>query len=197
MKIAATLALLLLGSHASPCFLPPDGLFEKPKSLVWNTDTIVLAKAISFENNDGFGYAKVKFEAVRFLKGQHQGPIEVSGEVVTGETPTPNDFDGHHDPDFWAVATGNASTYGDCQAYGVFHIGESYLLFLRSQSNFKSFENIQSNDDEWLLTVERAVADDPTVPKQIGIIDGFILVGIMLIFVAGAFFLFRPHKERK
>jgi len=187
LRKTATLALLLLVSNAYPCFVPPDGLFEKPKSLVRNTDTIVLAKAVSFENVYRFGYTKVTFEAVRFLKGRHQGPIEIRGEVVTGDSPTPNDFDGHHDPKFWTVGVGNSSTSGDCQAYGVFHIGETYLLFLRSQSNFKSFENIQSNDDDWLLTVERIVSG-PSVN---------FLIGSMLIFVVGTYILFRRYRKRR
>ncbi len=160
MKTLTILLLLLLTTVAHPCSIAPKGLIEEPRSLVRNTNTIVLAKAVSFVPDEfsSLYAATVTFEPVRFLKGRHRGEIEVIGQVVTGDQPAPNDFDGHRDPVFWAFYVGNSGTPGDCLAYGVFHIGETYLLFLRPQSNFKSFENIQSPDDFWLTVVERIVA---------------------------------------
>ena len=160
MKATTIIVLLLLSNIAYPCSAAPEGLVEEPRALVNNTSTIVLAKAISFEPVNG-GYpneATVTFEPIRFLKRRHRGEIQVVGQIVTGYHPDPNDFDGHRDPNFWAFSEGNSGTPGDCQAYGVFHIGETHLLFLRPQSNYKSFENIQSPDDFWLQVVERIIA---------------------------------------
>ena len=43
--------------------------------------------------------------------------------------------------------------------YGIFHLGETYLLFLREQGHIMGFENVRSSEDLWLKVVEQIVAE--------------------------------------
>ena len=156
MKSVVAAVLVLGFGIASACIAPPKGYYEDYVSLVENTPTIVLARASSVEDGDPEELRTVSFIPTRTLKGRLEDSKKVilTGYVVDDALRKPNDFDSHKDPRFWALSIGNSGTPGDCQAYGVFHLGSEYLLFVRQQGHLKGFELIRSPDDLWLQVIE-------------------------------------------
>ena len=159
MRFCASIGFFFLFKSVLACSVPPAGMYEDYHSLVQNTPGIVLAVVVSTGEEKGSFLPVVTFEIARVLKGRVAEPIRLPGYVIEDPSIPADDYDSHHDPKFWAFTHGNSSTPGDCQMYGIFHLGETYLLFLREQGHIMGFENVRSSEDLWLKVVEQIVAE--------------------------------------
>lgn len=149
MKPRVLLAgLFLMATPALACTAMPNHWRDDPQTMVARTPTIVLAKVTSVREEGGSSTAQL--ERVRAVRGKPERTFSLEGWV---DKKTRGDFSRHRDPKFWALEVGNTVWPGDCRAYGVFRVGEMYLVFLDGPNYPRSFENIRSRDDLWYRTV--------------------------------------------
>jgi hypothetical protein len=136
-----------------PRFMPPSSSrtttakFETVKAVRGNPPSRFSLRAIAPE------YSRVGFETRRYFAF----PWMSSSELPPPDDESPGNFSGHRDPGFWRDFGWNSlrNTYfeGDCRFYGMFKVGEQYLVFLDGPSYPRSYENVKSEDDLWYLTV--------------------------------------------
>ncbi|MBB5213114.1 hypothetical protein [Microbulbifer hydrolyticus] len=147
------LILLALPGLAQACFSPPDRHFIAIDRLYYQIDKIVLAEAI--EEKPSFkaqGMAKFTFQTKEVLKGE-SGKAKFSLDGFLYEV-GPVDFSKHEDVEFWANSyIGNFVAPGDCNVYGKFTVGETYLLIM-GIDHPKAFEVVRSTEDRWYKTVK-------------------------------------------
>ncbi|MCH9694168.1 MAG: hypothetical protein K0U72_06635 [Gammaproteobacteria bacterium] len=117
--------------------------------------------------SDGDVTVEFEFRTIEILYGRAASTFKLHG-YSKGENPFPvGDFDGHTDPAFWAESSSNTGTTTLCSIFGVFEVGETYLLIATEEPDFRAFENIQSNDDLWLKVIRLLV--ERTVPTADGV----------------------------
>ena len=156
MRAASGFLLWILSFGALSCTILPAHLNDRPADLVDSTPAIVLARAVSFTDPDGGSLATFTFEAVRTLKGNPPKSFRLDGYHAK-KVGSPGDFQQHKDPKFWAFEAGNSIQPGNCQAHGLFEVGQTYLIFLRRDSHYRAYENIRSPEDLWLKVVETLI----------------------------------------
>lgn len=149
MKVRVLAACLcLMTTPALACSSQPDHWRHDPQTMVARTRTIVLAKVTAMRAEGGWSTAQL--ERVKAVRGKPAGTFSLRGRT---DKRNPGDFSGHKDPRFWALEISNTVWPGDCGAYGVFSVGEMYLVFLDGPNYPRSFENIKSEDDLWYRTI--------------------------------------------
>lgn len=154
MKQLILMTLFFIPASSWACSSPPESLYQTDQKLVKTTPSIVVAEAVSIEGKGEFQKFEFTFKTSRVLKGNPPQSFKIKGYNADLVPNTPSNFDDHQLPAFWALGIGNTIQPGDCTAYGIFSIGQKYLIFLRQTSHIRSYENIQNNDDLWLKVVE-------------------------------------------
>ena len=155
----ALLVFILYSSHALACSIPPDHLYENNEILVRSTPTIVLATPENYQDHPEFHVPVFTFTTNRVLKGTAPQTFELPGYIASNIEQYPKDHDGHLDPAFWAYDAATSIQPGDCIAYGIFQLGEQYLIFLRTESHRRAFEMVRSDQDLWYKAVMRLIQD--------------------------------------
>jgi hypothetical protein len=158
-------------SSAFACVAPRPGMYDRNKELVESSEYIVVAKAIKVSvptqsQATRWPVAEFSFEAVRILKGNPPPRFFLVGMDARKVKGIPKDFNGHRNPDFWAFDGGNTIQPGDCVSYGLFEVGQTYLVFQRKQSHSRSYENIRTKDDLWLAVVDLLVKEQKKEPLK-------------------------------
>lgn len=153
MRFALSLAALAFPILTWACTIPPRTLSESNLELVQTTNVITLAKVVGSKSTGPGHFYKFTFETVRALKGTPPRTFELVG-YDQSQAKGPGDFSGHNAPEFWAFDSGNTIQPGDCVAHGIFQSGETYLIFLRKASHYRAYENVRSETDLWLRTVQ-------------------------------------------
>ena len=153
-RISLITLILTASDKLLACFSPPPELYQKPKSLVAKTATIVLAQVTTMiqDNVDEKGWVSYKFETIQVIKGETDKPIEIRG--VNEPEHWDTTFMDHEDPEFWSRRGGRLGVDGDCSlAAATFNVGDRYLLFLGGPDDTKCAERINSEDDRWFRFV--------------------------------------------
>ena len=163
MRSLVVIATLLLPAGSWACSYMPPSLFESDEILVDGADAIVMARVVGFEPEvhrpaSQPRMAVFHFESVQVLKGEPPPRFDLQGFLATEGRDHRGDFEAHSMPEFWARHAANSGMPGDCNAYGMFSEGETYLIFLRKHSHLRAFENIRSEEDLWLKVVRLLVA---------------------------------------
>jgi hypothetical protein len=161
------------------CTIPPPHLSESHTELVSKTTSIVVAKAVGIAGKESGDFATFIFEQVETLKGESPARFELYGVRAGSVTASDNggvadDFDGHRSPAFWAWGLGNSVMLSSCGAYGVFEVGETYLVFHRDNPHTRAYEIIRDKDDLWLAVIrlvaenygDSVLGDFPHVPES-------------------------------
>lgn len=147
--------LFSYNSHA--CYSPPERYYLNPDRMFLLSDGVVLAKAIKMKNpNRSTPFDSLKefeFEIIEFYINPYarkqDEPVNFTMLGFPHKTKPNSDFSAHEDLDFWANSlSGNSELSGDCNAYGGFEIGKTYLIFL-GLSHPKSYELIKEPKDRW------------------------------------------------
>jgi hypothetical protein len=162
--IARFVVLLVaaMASSASACTIRPSALYEGNEDLVRRTPAIVMARVTKIgttpgDGRGGRGAVDVTFETVSILKGQDPRRFTLKG-YLSNRVEGHGDFAAHGAPEFWAYDVGNTIQPGDCVAYGMFELGQQYLIFLRNDSHVRAYENIRVENDLWLRVVRLLIA---------------------------------------
>ena len=165
-KITCVLTAILCGIPmvSSACMIPPPHLSDHHTQLVSSAKSIVLAAAVGLDDSDSSDFATFVFKPVETLKGESPARFELYGVKSGSVTASDNvasgdDYDGHRSPLFWAWGLGNSVMLSTCDAYGVFEVGEKYLIFIRDKPHVRAYEVIREDDDLWLAVI-RLVAEN-------------------------------------
>jgi len=90
------------------------------------------------------------------LKGIDPKVFKLEG-YASDRVKSPGDFSAHQSAEFWALDAGNTIQPGDCVAYGLYELGQEYLVFLRKDSHIRAYENVKTETDLWLRVVKALV----------------------------------------
>jgi len=153
MRFILFTLLLIANLNVFACTVPPRTLLQSDEDLVSRSPNIALAKAQRQGNSDN-NYVKFAFNTVETIKGKVPKEFYLEGFSAKETEDSPGDFSGHKMPEFWAFSAGNSILPGDCNAYGLFEIGKTYLIFYGGPTHVRSFEQISSKDDVWLNVVK-------------------------------------------
>ena len=158
--------LLTIISKSYACSSPPKRYYLNAERMYWRSQGVVLAKALSFNTSSNAipfePLVEFEFEIIEVLKDLSTKDKKPTKTVkLTGvleKRHEISDFDSHENIGFWADSFfGNGELFGDCNAYGNYKIGETYLLFINI-SHPKSYELIRSPEDRWYRTI-RYISD--------------------------------------
>lgn len=154
IKYFSVIVVIFTSSLSSACTIPPETLMQSYEALISRSPNIVLAKVIQQDATQTAKFFKFTFETLEHIQGSAPPVFELTGYSAMEKGQVVGNFSGHREPVFWAFATGNSSMPGDCNAYGHFSVGKTYLIFYGGPSHTKSFEEIASQDDIWLNVVK-------------------------------------------
>ncbi|MBL4680370.1 MAG: hypothetical protein JKY88_06555 [Pseudomonadales bacterium] len=157
-------ALLLFPTIIWACSIPPQTLYQSNEQLVRSTPVITLAKVENREGDGKYNQYEFTFKSTLSLKGKAPDTFILIGYEASNVSEAPADFGDHKKPEFWAFDSGNTIQPGDCTAYGLFSVGQEYLIFLRPKSHYRSYENIKQNDDLWLEVVQLLIEYEKRQP---------------------------------
>jgi hypothetical protein len=163
------------------CVVAPRSSVIHHAELINQTEAIVLAKAIGFDyvsQRGGVGY-RYYFETFEVLKGELKKTFYLEFQrppfydfdekflekVSTDKSLLSNDFKGHRNPVFWNNGGGRIGVAPNCGIYPFFIRPKKYLIFQNKPNkpfHFKGFEQIESQNDKWLLAV-RKVIQNPSI----------------------------------
>ncbi len=147
------------------CSAPYAALFVPDWKAVASAEGIVLAKVVGsepaiYQPRSERREAVFHFETIEVIKAPGPQRFDLSGYEAAKRKKVVGDLDGHRSPEFWADNASNTVSPGDCESYGVFAVGETYLIFLMKGSHRRGYENIRSEDDLWLNVVKLLVRND-------------------------------------
>ncbi|MEW5250574.1 hypothetical protein [Microbulbifer discodermiae] len=145
---------LLAPATVWACFAPPAYLMESDARLVANTPIIVLATAMNEIPTKEDRLPSFEFQVKEILKGNPPENFTLNGYSAKEQENGPGDFQNHLMPHFWAFNTGNSIQPGDCEAYGLFEVGQEYLIFLRRNSHPRAYEKISTKKDLWYKVIK-------------------------------------------
>jgi hypothetical protein len=165
MRALLAFIALISSSPAFACSAPYAELFVPDWKIVSKAEGVVLARVVGFEPavhkpRSERRDAIFHFQTTETLKGQAPQQFDLSGYSALERKDVPGDFDGHRMPKFWADNSSNSVSPGDCESYGIFAVGETYLIFLMKGTHRRGYENIRSEDDLWLQVVRLLVVND-------------------------------------
>ena len=144
MRLVLTLCLALFSTtEAIACSFPPREASVSPFELVLGATSIVLATAASKSETDGGERSDFVFESKEVLKGEVPKQFTYNGFVRTEDFGVAADYNAHTDPRFWAYSSGNSSITSWCGIFGVFEVGQTYLIIATEKGHFKAYENIR------------------------------------------------------
>lgn len=155
-KLLLMIAFLIgmISSAANACTIPPRNLKTHHRTLVADTDTIVLARVI------GSIGPLATFARLEGLRGEtSQFFILPNGYYIAGNPQAAEDFDAHTDLAFWDKHETRSWNDPDCRMRPRSVKGRAYLLFLNNP-HWRAYEEIVSPDDLWLQAVRRLI-DEP------------------------------------
>ena len=163
MKYIIVSILLLLSNQALACSAPPITLMQSDDELVKRTPIIVLATVTKQTTNKH--NSKFTFRSIKNIKG-----IAPTSFILDGYEPSENndrqpsdDFKSHTTKP-WQEGFTNSVMPGDCEAYGYFEKGKTYLIFIVKPTHVRAYEQILSDNDLWLKKVQSLVKID-NAPK--------------------------------
>jgi len=150
--LAVTAAFL--NGAAEACSKPKPGAGWGMNALVWDSETIVLARAREV-GEGGQSHVDYVMEALEVLKGDYPAEFTLSGDA---DIYYDNDFNEHSDEVFWQENVGRAPwPCCICGPRHTYRVGESYLLFPDAFGAMKSAEIIGSQNDRWYRFVKEKV----------------------------------------
>lgn len=153
-KLPALIAFLIgvaLTSAANACMFPPENLITHHRTLVAESNTIVLARVI------GKIGPLAKFARLETVRGETSQLFTLpNGYYLAGSPKAAADFDAHTDLAFWDERATRNSNDSDCRMRPYFVQGRAYLLFLNNP-HWRAYEEIVSPDDLWLQAVRKLV----------------------------------------
>lgn len=132
--------------------------------MVERSQNITLAKVLSVSKENPHGLNTFTFSTLKILRGNVPESFSLQGYSAGEVKDHPGTFSHHQDPGFWTGTTGNTLLPGDCNAYGIFAIGKTYLIFYDMPSHVHSYEEVASGEDQWLVRVNKLIAE--TVGKE-------------------------------
>ena len=144
---------------SNSCFAPPEEASSRPLNLVLGANYIVLAEAKERLSGDGGLPTEFLFETKEVLKGEAPNLFKFHGFSRSENLGASEDFDAHTDPQFWAYSHGNSTITTWCGVFGIFEIGQTYLIINSDSGHFKGYENIRTDDDLWLKVIRVLVGD--------------------------------------
>lgn len=140
---------LIWSSEAFCCFAPKPEQTVPIEKLVQRTGEIYLAEAIEKDQK-----GKIYFKVIETLKGSKKSTFLLEGVLSSDANGT--DFDHHNRKDFWLPSGGRSQIEPSCEIIPTFQHGKKYLIFASKPYHFKSFELIESVDnDEWIKKVKK------------------------------------------
>jgi hypothetical protein len=145
---------VFLNGAALACSRPKPGAGWGMNALVWDSETIVLARTREAEEGRQ-SYVDYVMETVEVLKGEYPAEFTLSGDADVNYD---NDFNEHSDEVFWQEDVGRAPwPCCLCGPRHTYRVGESYLLFPDAFGAMKSAEIIRSQNDYWYRFVKDKV----------------------------------------
>jgi len=152
------LLFVLLANSASACLIRPHYLYASNQELVRHTPELLSRVSQALTQTPRIARSLTSlFETVSVVKGHDPKRFTLLG-FVSNRVGGPGDFDAHKAPEFWAFDVGNTIQPGDCRAYGMYALGQQYLIFLRKDSHVRAYENVKTEQDLWLRVVKVLVA---------------------------------------
>lgn len=160
VSLFGMLAVVALHSTTSlGCFAPPAEAGAPPMDLVLGASFVVLAEAKSNLSGDGDLPAEFLFETKEVPRGDAPKSFKYYGFSRGDNLRKLDDFDGHTDPRFWAYSYGNSTITTWYGVFGVYEIGQTYLIIASEKGHFKAYENVRSENDLWLKVVRHLVSE--------------------------------------
>ncbi|MCX7552344.1 hypothetical protein OS175_00510 [Marinicella sp. S1101] len=102
------------------------------------------------------------FQVKEVLKGKEESTIIIRIEEteLTDPCKLNNDFTGHTESNFWSSNAGRMVMSNHREDHGLttcFNFDTDYLILNESQFNYKSYEMIKSEDDEWYQFIKNSL----------------------------------------
>lgn len=155
LKTILSIVFIIFSFLAKPAFSCSEeaqDLYWTYDKMVWNTNSIVLAKVSSVEPvilGRETLYNRVGLDVIEVLKGSNEPKtISLKGIPFTNNQ---TDYTKHHDLAFWGkTREGNARYWPDCKTYGHYELGNIYLIYSEI-THTKGYERIiDLENDKWL-----------------------------------------------
>ena len=149
-------------NNATACSSAPETFFLNPEQMFMHANGVALAKAVSVKKPKEPMHIRelqeYSFEVNEFYANPYNGTKSAPKAITLPGFPATEggttDFSAHDDISFWGSSfRGNNIMPGDCNAYGTYELGKTYLIFI-DLSHPKAFEMIQSSDDRWHKVVK-------------------------------------------
>lgn len=174
MKTVLFALTLIIWQNSFSCFTAPAEYVVSDEVLTSRTNKIYWAEAIS--KNEKFEY---EFKVLDDLKtsGQKSNILDklliflhlknyepTTGEVTNVTVKGHNrpyksgDFNQHKEESFFSGWQGRVDMEADCELYPTFEVGKRYLIFADKPYHHKSFEEVNSIDDNWYKKVRKLVS---------------------------------------
>ena len=156
MNRVILIIILSFSLESYACFVPNKAISHSDMKLVDRTESIVLAKVVG--QKKGYAYDVFTFQTIENIKGNAPWEFVLNGFSVKHKSYSivDSDFRGHKSLD-WANGVTNSLEDSDCEAYGYFEEGQTYLIFNSKPTHKKAYEQIVEKEDLWLKWVKLLV----------------------------------------
>lgn len=135
---------------------PARSISEKPVKL---SDILEAVRRDSQNlQSDPEIYGLARFSVLETLTGAPQAEFEINVRLNHGKS-LGSTYENHTSHTFWiSPSLGRASIGPDCSVRTSFHEGQMYLIVLAERQSVKSFERIETLDDQWLQFARERLA---------------------------------------
>lgn len=169
MQYLLVLFYLCLSCSTYACYAPEEEQIADVEVLVKRTKDILLSEVISIEeDNVKFKVIEnlrdtpslmgiiVKYFSVLFEKNENKKEeifLMKNNNIPYKE----GDYNSHKESSFWVNTEGRVNIYPDCTLRPTFKMGKRYLIFNNPPYHFKSFEEVNTNEDEWYRKIKKII----------------------------------------
>jgi len=152
----------LTAQPAQPCFSPPDGMYGNAESIIKDADWIARVRPVSGKKNDG-RHRIISVVVLEYLKGKGPRVIDIPGSTNRHFDPEPaeGNYYAHQTSQFWSF-DGNYFNDTDCRIYPEFLFDKSEFLIFGPKQYALGYEQITSENDQWLTFVRDKLAGKKT-----------------------------------
>lgn len=111
-----------------------------------------LEELIDNASNNSVNNMRYEFEIIEYIKGYK--PSKFFYKLgLQASNDNNGDFNGHTDYKFWLDNGGRVKASPDCAIRPNFIVGKVYLIIENTHDSYKSYEEINLNNDAWLSEV--------------------------------------------
>lgn len=149
-------ALSIAAGACLACRAPRSEQLIDPDVQVALATDVVLARAVSAApRHDKDGEVDYQFLVLQRLAGPDQQMFSISSSAPGRSRDTT--FDHHRDEAFWQRGGGRTMNDTDCVIHPDFVVGKTYLIFRNPPMTWRSFEEVEGDDDQWFRYVQARV----------------------------------------